>query len=54
MHLSLLSDYPYQALVAVSTHDLPTLYGFWEGNDLDARAAIAPFPFKGTVQQASR
>jgi (1->4)-alpha-D-glucan 1-alpha-D-glucosylmutase len=37
-------DYPCQALVAVSTHDLPTLCGFWKGNDLDARAALQLFP----------
>ncbi len=37
-------DYPRQALVAVSTHDLPTLCGFWKGSDLDARAALQLFP----------
>ena len=37
------SDYPCQALVAVSTHDLPTLRGFWEGNDLDVREALHLF-----------
>ena len=28
------SDFPREALVAVSTHDLPTLAGWWEGEDL--------------------
>ncbi|MCZ7654796.1 MAG: 4-alpha-glucanotransferase [Rhodocyclaceae bacterium] len=37
-------DYPRQALVAVSTHDLPTLRGFWKGLDLDTRAALGLFP----------
>ncbi len=37
-------DYPRQALVAVSTHDLPTLCGFWKGLDLDTRAALDLFP----------
>lgn len=37
-------DYPRQALVAVSTHDLPTLRGFWKGSDLDARAVLQLFP----------
>ena len=37
-------DYSHQALVAVSTHDLPTLRGFWKGSDLDARAALQLFP----------
>ena len=30
-------EYPRQALVASSTHDLPTLTGFWIGRDIDAR-----------------
>lgn len=38
------TDYARQALVAVSTHDLPTLRGFWKGSDLDTRAALGLFP----------
>lgn len=34
------SAYPRQALAAVGTHDLPTLYGFWQGRDIDTRAAL--------------
>jgi 4-alpha-glucanotransferase len=30
-------EYPRQALVSVSTHDLPTLAGFWTGRDIEAR-----------------
>jgi 4-alpha-glucanotransferase len=30
-------EYPRQALVSVSTHDLPTLAGFWKGRDIEAR-----------------
>jgi (1->4)-alpha-D-glucan 1-alpha-D-glucosylmutase len=33
-----------QALVAVATHDLPTLTGFWSGADLDLRAALNLYP----------
>ncbi len=36
--------YPTQALVAVSTHDLPTLAGWWQGRDLDVRAELDLFP----------
>ncbi len=32
--------YPQQALVAVSTHDLPTLRGFWQGRDIDLRHSL--------------
>jgi len=38
------SAYPAQALAAVSTHDLPTLAGFWEGRDVMLRDALGLFP----------
>lgn len=31
------NEYPKQALVSVTTHDLPTLAGFWKGVDIEAR-----------------
>lgn len=37
-------DYPEQALVAVTTHDLPTLYGFWRGEDMAAKERLGMFP----------
>lgn len=37
-------DYPDQALVAVSTHDLPTLSGYWRGRDLAVRTDLGLFP----------
>ena len=38
------SSYPAQAIVAASTHDLPTLTGWWEGRDLAVRAELGLFP----------
>lgn len=35
---------PHQALVAASTHDLPTLAGFWQGLDFDVRTRLQLFP----------
>lgn len=32
-------EYPRQALVSVTTHDLPTLAGFWQNRDIEARRA---------------
>jgi 4-alpha-glucanotransferase len=32
------SRYPEAALATASTHDLPTLAGWWEGRDIEARA----------------
>ena len=31
------AEYPRQALVSATTHDLPTLAGFWSGADIEAR-----------------
>ena len=36
--------YPAQALVAASTHDLPTLRSLWIGHDLDLRAKLGLYP----------
>ncbi|MCF8198767.1 MAG: malto-oligosyltrehalose synthase [Sulfuritalea sp.] len=38
------ADYPRQALTALSTHDLPTLRGFWKGSDLDIRNQLKLLP----------
>lgn len=37
-------EYPAEAAVAVSTHDLPTLSGWWQGVDLMLRAQLNLFP----------
>ncbi|HET9122329.1 MAG TPA: 4-alpha-glucanotransferase, partial [Acidiferrobacteraceae bacterium] len=36
--------YPSEALVAATTHDLPTLAGFWQETDLAERHALGLFP----------
>ena len=41
-------EYPRQALVSSTTHDLPTLAGFWVGADIDARRAA------GIIDEAAR
>ena len=33
------AEYPFQALVSSTTHDLPTLAGFWLNRDIEARKA---------------
>jgi len=35
--------YPQEALVTLTTHDLPTLIGYWTGRDLDIRHALGLF-----------
>lgn len=37
------ADYPAQALVAASNHDLPTLAGYWQGRDLALRSELGLF-----------
>jgi (1->4)-alpha-D-glucan 1-alpha-D-glucosylmutase len=38
------ADYPAQAIVAASTHDLPTLAGWWDGVDIAVRESLGLFP----------
>lgn len=38
------ADYPVDALVAASTHDLAPLASFWEGHDLELRRTLGLFP----------
>ena len=37
-------EYPERALVSSTTHDLPTLAGFWTGEDIEARRRAGLFP----------
>jgi len=36
--------YERRAIASVTTHDLPTLRGYWEGRDLEIRDALALYP----------
>jgi 4-alpha-glucanotransferase len=38
------AQYPYWALASITTHDLPTLAGFWKGRDIDLRQQLNLFP----------
>ncbi len=37
-------DYPKEALVALSTHDLPTIQGFWASEDIRIREQLNLYP----------
>lgn len=43
--------FPPQTLVAVTSHDLPTLAGFWQGSDLHVRSELQLFPSEGMREQ---
>ncbi len=43
--------YPEQALVAVTTHDLPTLKGFWVGRDISIKVEAGLYPRKEDIDQ---
>ena len=45
------SDFESQAVVMASTHDLPTLAGFWAGTDLEQRHRLDLFPSSGHYEQ---
>ena len=44
------AEYPRHALVAVSTHDLATLAGWWAGHDLRLRSSLGLFPDPATFE----
>ncbi|MBZ0091622.1 MAG: 4-alpha-glucanotransferase, partial [Sulfuricellaceae bacterium] len=43
--------YPASAMAAVTTHDLPTLAGFWQGSDIGLRDRLRMFPSEAVSQQ---
>jgi 4-alpha-glucanotransferase len=45
-------DYVQHAMAVVTTHDLPTLRGWWEGSDVTLRAQLDLYPSDELRQQA--
>jgi len=45
-------SYPQLALASIGTHDLPTLAGFWTGEDLSLRKSLSLFPSETQFQAA--
>lgn len=41
-----LSHYPYQAMTTLSTHDLPTINGYWQEYDIELGKKYAIYPSK--------
>ncbi|MGR6980148.1 4-alpha-glucanotransferase [Testudinibacter sp. P27/CKL/0425] len=39
-----LSEYPYQAMTTLSTHDLPTINGYWRGHDFELGQQYGVYP----------
>jgi 4-alpha-glucanotransferase len=37
-------EYPRRAIATVTTHDLPTLAGYWSGNDIELRERLGLYP----------
>lgn len=44
-------EYPAQSMVTISTHDLPTLAGWWKGRDLEWREQLSLYPTDELGQQ---
>lgn len=45
------AEYPEQALVSTTTHDLPTIAGFWTGADIEARRQAGIIDRQGFDEQ---
>lgn len=46
------SEYPALSAVAVATHDLATLRGYWTGRDVAQRAKLGLYPFESQETEA--
>ncbi len=43
-HFKAPGDYPANAMAAVTTHDLPTLAGYWQGEDIRLKSTLGLYP----------
>ena len=46
-------EYPRRAIATVTTHDLPTLRGYWSGGDIDLRQRLSLYPDEETRQHVA-
>jgi 4-alpha-glucanotransferase len=46
-------EYPRRAIATVTTHDLPTLRGYWSGGDIDLRQRLSLYPSEETRQHVA-
>jgi 4-alpha-glucanotransferase len=49
-HFKPILDWPDNALATTSTHDLPTLNGWWHGRDIDWNARLGMVDAKGEIE----
>lgn len=47
-------EYPAEAVVSSTTHDLPTLAGYWLGRDIDSRRAAGLLPDEASYREQMR
>jgi (1->4)-alpha-D-glucan 1-alpha-D-glucosylmutase len=47
-------EVPERALVAATTHDLPTLAGYWTGRDIERRIELGLFPAETSADEVLR
>lgn len=43
--------YPETALCAATTHDLPTIYGWWSGRDIEVKKGLGMYPGEDILQR---
>jgi len=46
-------EYPERALAAITTHDLPTIYGYWQGQDIRVKKELSIYPSRELYEKDS-